>query len=92
MINPPDQSLQAIIAINSMLALDHESQHRTLARLIAATVHSGPGSALYEFASRDELFAEDVLRELNEVVVPREREGWVDALGRYVLLAPKDQL
>jgi len=56
-----------------------------IARLIAATLHDGPGSALDHFASTGELDAEAALRELGEVTVPLEREGWVDALGRFII-------
>lgn len=56
-----------------------------LARLIAAALHEGPDSALHQFASAGELVADDALRELGEMKVPLEREGWVDALGRFII-------
>ncbi len=56
-----------------------------IARLLAATLHDGAGTALELFASTGELDAETALRELGDVTVPLEREGWVDALGRYVI-------
>lgn len=56
-----------------------------VARLLAATMHDGPGTALEAFASTGELDAERALTELNEVTVPVEREAWVDALGHYIV-------
>ncbi len=57
-----------------------------IARLLAATLHDGPGTALEHFAATGELDAETALRELGDVTVPLEREGWVDALGRYIII------
>lgn len=68
-----------------MLALDPEVQQATLARVIAATLHDGPGTALEHFAATGELDATALLDELNSVAVPFEQEAWVDALARYVL-------
>ncbi|GMM97589.1 hypothetical protein [Microbacterium sp.] len=56
-----------------------------IARLLAATLHDGPGTALERFAATGELDAEAALSELGDVTVPLEREGWVDALGRYII-------
>jgi hypothetical protein len=56
-----------------------------IARLLAATLHDGPDSALHQFAATGELIADDALRELGDVKVPLEREGWVDALGRFII-------
>lgn len=56
-----------------------------VARLIAATLHDGPGTALEAFASTGELDAQQALDELNAVRVPLEREAWVDALGHYIV-------
>lgn len=56
-----------------------------VARLLAATMHDGPGTALEQFASTGDLDAEKALAELNEVKVPLEREAWVDALGHYIV-------
>lgn len=66
-------------------ALAPEAQDESLARLVAATIHAGPGSALERFAGTGHLDAEEALAELNEVRVPWEREGWVDLLGRFIL-------
>ncbi|MBM7502925.1 hypothetical protein ACFPER_05560 [Agromyces aurantiacus] len=81
----PDQSGTARQLIELGLALDPEARSETLARLIAASLHEGPGTALERFASEGELDAESTLRELNDLRVPLEQEGWVDALGRHIL-------
>ncbi|MCI9857222.1 hypothetical protein [Microbacterium proteolyticum] len=81
----PDESDRARDTIEIWLALDPEAQNEQLARLIAAAVHPGPGSALERFAATGCLKAQDALDEINDVRVPLEREGWVDALGRHVL-------
>lgn len=88
-----DQTLPASLdqADTALAILDDWSDGNTavadegIARLLAATMHDGPGSALEHFAATGELDAEAALAELNEVTVPLEREGWVDALGRYIV-------
>ncbi|MES2094522.1 MAG: hypothetical protein V4531_12015 [Actinomycetota bacterium] len=87
----PDQSEKALQIITLMLSLDPEAQSETLARIIAATIHDGPGSALERFAATGHLDPETTLQELNDVRVPLEREDWVDALGRYVLFTAGDR-
>ncbi|WP_315070712.1 hypothetical protein [uncultured Microbacterium sp.] len=56
-----------------------------IARLLAATMQDGPGTALHQFASTGELAADNALAELGDCQVPLEREAWVDALGRYII-------
>lgn len=73
-------------AINLGLTLDPEARSETLARLIAASIHDGPGTALEAFASTGTLDPQAALDELNHVRVPIEHEGWIDALGRFILL------
>ena len=80
-----DQTEHAHFVIDAWLALDSHTQHTRLARLIAATVHRGAGSALERFAATGVLDAETALAELNHVTVPLEREPWLDALGRYII-------
>lgn len=80
-----DQSERATITINTWLSFDQEAQDTLLARLIAATLHDGLGTALETFAATGELNAEQALQELNKAHIPLEREGWVDALGRHIL-------
>ena len=82
----PDETSRAVQTIQLGLALDPEARSQTLARLIAASLHDGPGTARERFASSGQLDAEEALHELNTLRVPLEQEGWVDALGRYVLL------
>ena len=81
----PDQSDKAWQVIELWTALDPEAQNVALARLIAATVHGGPGSALEHFASTGHIDPQQALEELNDVRVPIERESSVDVLGRYIL-------
>ena len=82
----PDQSDRAVQIIALMMTLDPEAQSQTLARIIAATIHHGTGSALERFASTGHLDPETALQELNDVRVPLEREDWIDVLGRHILL------
>ena len=64
---------------------DPETQDEYLARLIAAAVHPGPGSALERFAATGLLHGEAALDEINHVRVPLERELWLDTLGRFII-------
>lgn len=82
-----DQTDVARDVISLMLAIDPEAQQRTLARIIAATLHGGPGTALERFAATGDLDTAAVLDELDHVTVPFEQEAWVDALARHVLFA-----
>lgn len=84
-----DAANQARDVIELGLAMDPEARSETLARLIAATVHGGFGSTLERFAATGDLDAESALHELNELQVPLDQEGWIDALGRYILTAPR---
>lgn len=77
--------------IEIWIGLDPEAQHVALARLIAATIHDGPGSALEQFAGNGELDPQAALEELNDVRVPLEREDWVDVLGRFILSGNRDR-
>lgn len=87
----PDETDRAREVIELGLALDPEARSETLARLIAASLHEGPYTALERFAATGTLSAEPALRELNDLRVPIEQEGWVDALGRYILLTAGDR-
>lgn len=87
----PDQSERASQIVELWLTLDVEAQHVTLARVIAASVHPGPGSALELFAGTGHLDAQQALEEVNAARVPLEQEDWLDALGRYILYAAGDQ-
>jgi len=83
--NGPDQSDKARQLIELGLAMDPEARSATLARLIAASVRSAHHHALRRFADTGELDAQSALDELNELRVPLEQEGWLDALGRHIL-------
>ena len=85
-ITTPDETEKARQIITLMIDLDPEAQGHTLARLVAATLHGGPGTSLERFASAGDLDPETALAELNDLRVPLEQEDWVDVLGRYILL------
>lgn len=87
----PDETDHAREVIELGLALDPEARSQTLARLIAASLHSGPDTALARFAATGDFDPEPALRELNDLRVPLEQEGWVDALGRYILLTARSR-
>ncbi|WP_405217753.1 hypothetical protein [Agrococcus sp. Ld7] len=86
-ITAPDQSDRASQIIELLLALDPEAQQTTMARLIAATVHGGSGTALERFASTGRLDQSAALDEIDDLRVPFEQEAWVDALSRYIIFA-----
>lgn len=88
---PADETNQARDIIELGLTLDPEARSETLARLIAASLHGGFGSTLERFAATGDLDAESALHELNELHVPLAQEGWIDALGRYILTAPRSR-
>jgi len=88
----PDGSDRAQQTIELGLALDPEARSETLARLIAASLHDGPGTALEAFAAGNDLDAERALHELNEARVPGHQEPWVDALGSYILQTAGEQI
>jgi len=84
--NAPDQTTKARGLISLMLALDPEAQNHLLARLIAATLHGGEGTALHAFAATGVLDLDRARDELNWVEVDTQQEDWADALGRYLYL------
>lgn len=73
------------------LALDPDVRSDTLARLIAASLHPGPGSHLEHFATTGALDHEGALDELNRLRLPFEQEGWIDALGRHILYSGRSR-
>ena len=81
----PDETGKARQLIELGLAMDPEARSETLARLIAASLHSGPGSALEAFAASGQLDRQRMLQELNGLRIPLDQEAWVDALGRFIL-------
>ena len=80
-----DQADRARSLVELWLTIDREAQDEAFARLIAATLHEGPGSALERFAGTGRLDIALALEELDDVQVPLEREEWVDSLGRFIL-------
>lgn len=83
----PDETNKAQQLIELGLALDPEARSESLARLIAASLHDGPGTALERFAATGTLHGQRMLQEVNDLRVPIEQEGWVDALGRFIILS-----
>ncbi len=81
----PDQSERTTQLVELWLTLDIEAQHEALARIIAAAVHPGQGSALERFAGTGNLDPEAALNEINRARVPLEQEAWLDSLGRFIL-------
>lgn len=81
----PDQADTALRILDDWADGNTEVADEGIARLLAATMHDGAGTALETFASTGTLDAEAALAELNDVTVPLEREAWVDALGHYIL-------
>lgn len=84
-ITTPDQTERARELVEVWLTLDHEAQDIALARIIAASIHAGPGTALERFAATGTLNAEAALEEINQAQVPFEREAWLDSLGRFII-------
>jgi len=87
----PDQTEKAQHLITLWLGLDTEATSAMLARLIAACVHPGRGSALHEFAASGYLDRERCRQELNRASLPRKQEEWADALCRHLLLSYSDE-
>lgn len=84
-ITTPDQTERADQLIALWLTLDQEAQYEAIARIIAASVHPGPGSALERFAGTGVLDAQVALDEINQARVPLDQEDWLDHLGRFIL-------
>lgn len=80
-----DQAETALRILEDWADGDSTDIDEGVARLLAATMHSGPDTALHQFASTGDLIADQALAELGDVEVPLEREAWVDALGRYII-------
>ena len=80
-----DQAETALRILDDWADGDTADIDEGIARLLAATLHDGPGSALERFAATGDLIADQALEELGTVEVPLEREAWVDALGRFII-------
>lgn len=87
----PDQTEKAQQYITLLLSLDTEATSPMLARLIAACIHPGHGSALHEFAATGFLDRERCRQELNRASLTRQQEEWADALCRHLLLSYSDE-
>lgn len=83
----PDSSDQARELIEIGLCIDSDSRSETLARLIAASLHHGIGTALERFASTGRIAPECALRELGNLRVRPDQERWVSALGDFIIAA-----
>jgi hypothetical protein len=59
-----------------------------VARLIAATVHAGPGTALERFAASGAIDAESAIAEIDRCLLNRQRANWVIALWDYIERLP----
>ncbi|MBT9605764.1 hypothetical protein [Microbacterium sp.] len=81
----PDETEKARQLIELGLALDPAARSVTVARLIAASLHAGPDTALKRFAATGTLDAQAALDELNNLHVPFSQEGWVETLGQYIV-------
>ncbi len=81
-LTAPDQTEKARELIDGALALwNGESIGTALARVIAASVHAGPDTALGRFAGGGELDVDQALRELHSIP-----KGEIHFLWRGVLV------
>jgi len=88
----PDQSIRARQHINAALAgSGTELIDPATARIIAATVHGGYGTALCTFAATGVLRASTVLAELQAVPSTELRQTWREAFTDFVIAAGGDR-
>jgi len=78
-----DQEARMREHIGRLLEEGHPITRET-ARLIAACIHSGDGSALERFAASDQLDTAAALAELTSIRVPSYQTGWVIALWTFL--------
>lgn len=83
-IQAPDQSDAAYKAITEALFTSHGAITHATARLIAAAIHGGPGSALEELAATGRFDAAVVRREVDGLHLPSVHEPWRHALLAYL--------
>ena len=87
----PDQSIRARQHINAALAeSDVELIDPATARIIAATVHGGYGTALCTFAATGVLHGNLALAELRAVPSTELPQTWRDAFTEFVTAAGGD--
>ena len=84
----PDQSIRARQHINAVLAEnDVELIDPATARIIAATVHGGYGTALCTFAATGVLHRNSALAELRAVPSTELPQTWREAFTEFVITA-----
>ena len=87
-LRAPDQSIRARQHINAALAEnDVELIDPATARIIAATVHGGYGTALCTFAATGVLHGNSALAELRAVPSTELPQTWRDAFTEFVIAA-----
>jgi uncharacterized membrane protein len=87
----PDQSIRARQHINAALAESgSELIDPTTARIIAATVHGGYGTALYTFAATGVLHSNAALAELRAIPSTDLPGTWREAFSDFVIAAGRD--
>jgi hypothetical protein len=88
----PDQSIRAGQQINAALAESGTTLiDPATARIIAATVHGGYGTALCTFAATGVLHGNAALAELRAVPSTELRQTWREALTEFVIAAGGDR-
>ncbi len=89
--NAPDQSIRARQHINAALAESGmELIDPATARIVAATVHGGYGTALCTFAATGALRGKAVLTELRAVPSTELPQTWREAFTAFVNAASVD--
>ncbi len=87
----PDQSIRARQRINAAIAESGvELIDTATARIIAASVHGGHGTALYTFAGTGVLHGNAALAELREVPSRELPQTWREAFTDFVNAASGD--
>jgi hypothetical protein len=80
----PDESGKAIRKINEALFLDGDRITHATARLIAAAINPGPGSALEKLASTGQFDTAILRHELEQLIVAPFQQPWRDAVLGYL--------
>ena len=80
----PDQSIRARQHINALVESGTELIDSATARIIAASVHGGHGTALCTFAETGVLDQDAALTELEAVSLPELPQTWREAFTDFV--------
>lgn len=80
----PDESGRASRLITQAIYLDGDVITHVTARLIAAAIHPGPGSALERLAASGQFDAAVLRRELNDLSLEPFQRPWRDAVLTYL--------